>query len=408
MRPQFHFTPTVGWINDPHGFHYRDGEYHAFFQQLPQRTDWSHEMHWGHAKGPDLLSLEELPPAIPPGDGDGGIWTGSLVIDDDGAARIFYTSASAPDYDQGRVRLATPDDAGWMSWTKGAFVVDTPADMAHFRDPWVFRDGDGWSMVLSGRHRDGFAALIAYRSDDLHEWTSQGAALRPEGGAGVPGTRSTLWECPSLFELDGRHVLVLSGDDEDGRYVGYAIGRWADGRFDAQHWGRLTFGGPHYAPTFVRDALGRPTLTFWLQDIRGDGWVGAHSIPYLLALRDDELVLEPHPDLERYRSEEPGMDAAGPAADIVWDARPGAHLSVSGADGELVGLTMTDAELLIETAGESSRLPAGGDVRIVVDGPILEVATARGVHGGQVPASSGLSLSGDVENARLHPLERAA
>jgi hypothetical protein len=136
--------------------------------------------------------------------------------------------------------------------------------------------------------------------------------------------------------------------------------------------------------------------------------VGAHSIPYLLALRDDELALEPHPDLERYRSEEPGMDAAGPAADIVWDARPGAHLSVSGAGGELVGLTMTDAERLIKTAGESSRLPAGGDVRIMVDGPIHEVATARGVYAAHLPASNGLSLSGDVENARLHPLERAA
>ena len=33
-------------------------------------------MHWGHAKGPDLLSLEELPIAIAPGDGDGGVWTG--------------------------------------------------------------------------------------------------------------------------------------------------------------------------------------------------------------------------------------------------------------------------------------------------------------------------------------------
>lgn len=320
MRPAFHFTPAAGWINDPHGARYANGEYHVFFQHLPDRTDWSHEMRWGHAKGPDLLSLEELPIAIEPGDGDGGIWTGSLIADDEGAARIFYTSASAPDYDLGRVRVATAADSGLIEWTKGPFVVDTPDDMAHFRDPWVFRDGAGWSMILSGRHRDGLAAIVSYRSHDLEFWTHLGSALRPDGGAGVPGTRSTLWECPQLFELDGRHVLVLSGDDEGGRYVGYAVGIWADGRFDAQHWGRLTFGGRQYASTFLRDALDRPTLLFWLQDIRGDGWAGAHSIPYLVALAGDELILEPHPDLERYRTGEAGTDAVGPAADIVWAA----------------------------------------------------------------------------------------
>ena len=347
MRPEFHFTPVAGWINDPHGAHHRDGEYHVFFQHLPDRTTWSHEMRWGHAKGPDLLSLEQLPNAIEPGDGDGGAWTGSLLVD--GAdARIFYTSASAPDHDLGRVRVATPDAPDWVAWTKGPFVVDTPDDMAHFRDPWVFRDGEGWSMILSGRHRDGRAALVAYRSEDRETWTHLGAALRPDGGAGVPQTRSTLWECPQLFQIDGRDVLILSGDDEDGRYVGYAVGRWADGRFDAQHWGRLTFGGRHYAPTFLRDAHGRPTLVFWLQDIHGDGWAGAHSIPYLVALDGDELVLEPHPDLERHRSAEARTDAASSAADIVWAAEPGAELSIAAVAGEI-------AKLHLPTAASSSR-----------------------------------------------------
>ena len=64
MRPAFHFTPAAGWINDPHGLRHHDGEYHAFFQYIPERTEWSEDIHWGHAKGADLLSLEELPVAI--------------------------------------------------------------------------------------------------------------------------------------------------------------------------------------------------------------------------------------------------------------------------------------------------------------------------------------------------------
>jgi beta-fructofuranosidase len=294
-----------------------------------------------------------------------------------------------------------------VTWAKGPVVIDTPDDMAHFRDPWVFRDGDGWSMVLGGRHRDGRAALVSYRSDDLDAWTHRGAALRPDGDAGVPQTRSTLWECPQLFELDGRHVLVLSGDDENGRYVGYAVGRWADGRFTAERWGRLTFGGRQYAPTFLRDALERPALVFWLQDIHGQGWAGAHSIPYLLALEGDELVLEPHPDLARYRLDAAGTDVDSPAADIVWPARPGADLKIVGATGDLVRFRMTDDVLLIETRTQSSSLPAGGDVRIVLDGPILEVTTRRGVFGVQIPPSHGFTLVGDVGGVHAYPLDRA-
>ena len=59
MRPTLHFTARSGWINDPHGITYRDGRYHVFFQYVPDRTSWAPNCHWGHATGPDLLSLTE-------------------------------------------------------------------------------------------------------------------------------------------------------------------------------------------------------------------------------------------------------------------------------------------------------------------------------------------------------------
>ncbi|WP_457101959.1 glycoside hydrolase family 32 protein [Microbacterium sp. P5_E9] len=408
MRPAFHFTPAAGWINDPHGLRHWNGEYHAFFQYLPERTEWAADIHWGHAKGADLLSLEELPVAIFPGDGDGGIWSGSLVVDDAGMGRIFYTSVTD---DHARIRVATPDGPDWLTWQKGAFVADAPAEMGAFRDPWVLRDADGWSMLVSGRHRDGRAALVSYRSADLDAWTYQGVALRPSADPSAPLSQNTLWECPQLFEIDGRHVLVLSVEDEgETPYVGYAVGRWADGRFEAANWGRLSFSRSHYAPTFVRDEQGRPTLEFWLREIRDDaaGWAGALSVPYLLALHGDELVLAPHPDLERCRSDSTGTDVAGPAADIVWAARPGAHLAIVAADGELVSLRMTEDALHVSTAAESAALPVGGDVRIVLDGPIVEVSTQRGVYGARIPASRGFIVTGDTEAVRAYPLSRPA
>jgi hypothetical protein len=104
MRPDFHFTAATGWINDPHGITYRDGEYHSFFQYVPGRTDWAPHCHWGHARGTDLFSLTELP--IAPGEGDGGIWTGSLVTGDDGG-----TGSSTPPAELDLIAIAIRSSA---------------------------------------------------------------------------------------------------------------------------------------------------------------------------------------------------------------------------------------------------------------------------------------------------------
>ena len=46
-RPEFHFTPTKGWINDPYGLVFRGGVYHLFFQYVPDSVTWAVQLSLG-------------------------------------------------------------------------------------------------------------------------------------------------------------------------------------------------------------------------------------------------------------------------------------------------------------------------------------------------------------------------
>lgn len=409
MRPAFHFTPTSGWINDPHGITYRDGGYDTFFQYVPDRTTWAPSCHWGHARGADLFSLTELPVAIAPGEGDGGIWTGSLVTDAAGVTRIFYTSESESDFGIGRVRVATPDDGEWLSWTKGDVVVDAPRDLdlVAYRDPFLRFDPDGWRMFIGAGDTAGTAMALSYRSNDLTTWAYEGPALQRSTKETADVWMGALWECPQIVDVDGRAVMVSSvWQDDVLHYSGYALGTYEAGRFVAEHWGRLTWGDSYYAPSFFRDDEGRPCVVFWMRGVAdlAEGWAGAHSIPYVLQVEDAALVATPHPDIERYRS----TGTAAAAVDIAWTPDE-AGLSVTSGDQPIVALERAnETELIVRTGDATHVLPLRGEVRVIIDGPVLEVSSGGGLFGAPlVPAAEAVDVrGGDTAEFTVHVLAR--
>ena len=92
-RPAFHVSPYVGWMNDPNGFSYYQGEYHLFYQYYPYDTHWN-SMHWGHVVSKDLLHWKHLPAALAPDEDYDkiGCFSGSAIELEDGRQLLLYTA----------------------------------------------------------------------------------------------------------------------------------------------------------------------------------------------------------------------------------------------------------------------------------------------------------------------------
>lgn len=375
-RPRIHFTPQSGWMNDPLAVTWHDGQYHLFFQYVPGRTTWAPECRWGHATSPDLVTWTEHPVALEPGDGDDGIWSGSIAVDDEGRPTIFYTAVSTPDFGVGRIRTATPVDDEWLTWAKGDVVVEAPPlDLVAFRDPFLLRDGDRWRMLVGTAIAGGDAAASSFVSDDLAGWTFEGLAASRSTGDTDPVWTGTLWECPQVFTVDGRDVMVTSvWDDDDLHYVVYAIGDFTDGRFEAAHWGRLTFGDSYYAPSFFRDRDGQPCLIYWMRGALDEeaGRASALSVPHVLRLEGDRLISAPHPAVAAALAADGSPSVARIAIGI------GDRIEISNPSGELL-VHRNERAIVCSHIGQQTEVPAGdGLVELLVDAETVEIFAGYG------------------------------
>lgn len=233
FRPQLHFSAMRGWLNDPNGLVYYDGEYHLFFQHNPYGYRWGN-MHWGHAVSKDLLHWKQLPEALYP-DETGVCFSGSALIDynntsgfktgDTDVMVAVYTSTFLPNEKQEeagleameRQSLAYSNDKG-RTWEKyaGNPVIGLrreELDSWNDRDPNVFwhEPTQKWVMILFEK-----IGLSIFSSENLKEWEHESYF-------------ETFWECPELFQL------AVDGDPDNKKWVVYdAGGDYVLGDFDGK------------------------------------------------------------------------------------------------------------------------------------------------------------------------------
>ena len=310
-RPQFHFTSRRGWLNDPNGLVFFDGEYHLFYQHNPYGTGWGN-MHWGHAVSTDLVHWMELPIALYP-DAHGTMFSGSAVVDTLNTAGFqtgkapalvaMFTAAGTP-FTQG---LAFSNDRG-RTWTKYSGNPVLPHIVGENRDPKViwYAPEEKWVMAL---YLDG-DRLGIFESTDLKSWKM----LQEVRIAGAS-------ECPEFFPIR----LENSDDPELVRWVLYAAnGRYRVGTFDGKHFSasdnvlELNHGNCFYASqTFnnIPAEDGRRILIPWGQiSFPGESFNQMMGLPVVLSLRSTKdgprLFANPVKELHGLRTSEHRIDAA--------------------------------------------------------------------------------------------------
>jgi len=318
FRPVYHFTPTYGWMNDPNGMVYKDGESHLFYQHNPYGSMWGN-MNWGHAVSKDLVNWEHLPIAIAP-DALGSIFSGSCVVDKDntagfgaGAIVAFYTSAS----DRQVQSMAYSLDNG-RTFTKYARNPILTSTIRDFRDPKVFwhEPSRKWVMILAAGQE-----MRIYSSSDLKEW-----AMESRFGDGQ-GAHGGVWECPDLIELpiEGtelkKWVLICNinpGGPFGGSATQYFVGNFDGKKFinespNVNKW--MDWGKDHYATVTWSNALGgRHIALAWMSnwqyanDVPTKQYRSANSVPRDLSLYtykgETYLKSTPSPELLKLRGEQ--------------------------------------------------------------------------------------------------------
>lgn len=154
-----------------------------------------------------------------------------------------------------------------------------------------------------------------YKSTNLKDWDFVNILARGNENTGYN------WECPDLFELQGKYVLMVStehiktrGNDFNSTHSSiYFIGDLDINKgifkFDIDGYQQIDYGFDFYAPQTTSDKLGRRLMVAWMDmwgevmptQERGHNWAGAMTLPREILMVNSKLYFRPIKEIENYR-----------------------------------------------------------------------------------------------------------
>ena len=310
------FNLTDHWVWD---FWLADDgtEFHLYYLHAPKslgHPDLRHRnARIGHATSADLVNWSnhgQIFDAGTPGGFDGSAtWTGSVIRDDNGLWRMFYTGSRflSPDSAANIETVGLAISADLHTWTKrpGPVCAADPAlyetlgtsnwPEEAWRDPWVFRTADGmWHMLITARGKVGAEpdrGVMGYAtSTDLETWTVQPALS-------ASGSGFAHLEVFQVIEVEGQNHIIFCCDTPKlcGARQGQTGGIWTmpvgemPGSVDFSK-ARLLVDEKLYAGRIAKNRDGKPYLMAF-NNVTSDGvFMGGISDPLPLQTGADAYL----------------------------------------------------------------------------------------------------------------------
>ncbi|KAG9393176.1 Glycoside hydrolase family 32 [Carpediemonas membranifera] len=380
----YHFHALKGWINDPNGLIYVDGQHHWFFQLNPDDVVWGN-IHWGHAVSTDLLKWTILDNALTPNStfDANGCWSGGAYLSDNNSTiNLLYTCVNAANEQQQCV--ATSTDGKNFTKSPANPVLPTPANILpnQFRDPQPIFNPTTEAVegvVIGAGSAQGGLAQFYHINPNATEWTLVGTMMADDD------TRD--FECPDLIidGTTGRAAFCVSLEYEGKtHHNGYFLGTWDEGAGSFTPTGdakRLEHGDMYAPRSYLVD--GRRLLVGWLNDEVDSselvelGYAGAMTVPREVTIDSTGLHQRPADEIAAMLSN----TVSGKLA--VWGTEP---LPISGHALWLELVVAGRGNTTVHVMHDSS---LGEDTRVVVNPDMQAVIIERA-------DSSSLALNGTV------------
>ncbi len=451
-RPLYHFHAPSQWMDDPNGIIYYQGYYHLMYscnpfsdshragpeyKQEPTEEEWGKPgphwnegiTGWGHARSKDLIHWEHLPMALYPSEDQGEFfcWFGSTMIRKDQTPICFYTSIGkkeGPIF--GTTQWAATGSSDLMQWEKvtGNPVMPrstNPIEVMRWCDPHVFTHGEKVYCLIGGKLDDpvsGVPVICLYEAlnDQLTSWKYNGIVFRH------PNHSLRSMECPNIFEMNGKWVLMLSPHGPLEYWVGQL--NFETCHFEVEKMGYLDRGTHLYASNYMRDAKQRILLWAAIEGFSENvGWRGCLCLPRVLKLKkDNTLCLQPAEELAQLRKNKkywPNVelcngwhlqDEIANTAEIIFQTRGVKPFSLSLCNGRqsVFSLSWNGTHIGFGKEAEAFEIsqPASFEVQILIDRTVIEVFINHSeCYTGVIPSFGGrrsMRLEGEET---LEPLE---
>lgn len=314
----FHIEGDMGYINDPNGVCYFEGEYHLFYQWSPLTySEDSWFQGWYHMTSKDLVSWQNQGVGI---ETDSiyethGAYSGSAMAEKD-HIKIFYTGNTRNSRNE-RIPyqiIASLDKEGRLSKVLPPAITGYPEGYTdHFRDPKIWKNKEGYFAVIGAQRENLTGTSLVLFSKEGFDWEVLGEVEIAYQNFGY------MWECPNYFEIGDKGIFLFSpqgvppeGDKFRNLYqTGYVIGDKISKNnlkvTSEQTFLEIDRGFDFYAAQ-VMQANGRTFLFAWMglpeiaYPTEQYAYCGCLTLPRELFLENGQLKQRPLKEIKKYRN----------------------------------------------------------------------------------------------------------